>query len=399
MQPPGTIGVPRPPSPAPGPASTEQTSGPGEPVAASAPLQQAWIFGSELPLGPAAGGPLAVGWTKPTSDIIRHVFEKLTDGRWSYRSELGRCNFAEGLAATIKPPPGPPLRGLGDCLLCANWNKRLGCALAYCFELEARKSCHGLKLLVEQALAWTGAGNFERAIGLLYGYVKNNPEDPDGYRELARIYDRPDYRGREKRRAIVLYQRFVDLALAAGKFTRFEVSRAQERATALSSMPQEKSAFIAPGTAVFFQCFYHGVDNCFCYGALSAGQLVLARAGYVDPETGVTAAETGSAMLRATSILRRFKSDKAKKNEMDRARNELSRLSGLTLDDLARDPACVLVVAYEELKGCETSVDQVSESRSILIKGQATHQLVFPADLAFKADQCYELLWRKLTKP
>lgn len=341
------------------------------------------------------GGPVK----RLTSNVIRHNFQKMTDGRWTYKSELGRCSFAEGLAAAIKPPPSPAQRGLGDCLLCANWNKRVGCALAYCYELEARKSPQGLKLLVEQALAWTGAGNVDRAVELLDIYVKNNPEDAEGYRELARIYDRPDYRGRDRRRAIVLYQRFAELAKAAGKFSNLEVSRALERASVLNAIQQEKSACLAPGGAVAFQCFYHGVDDCFGYGVLTATQFLMARAGYIDPESGVSAAETGSVMLRATSIFRGFKSDKAKKEEMERVRNELSRLSGLTLEELAKDPACMLVIPYEELKSCDASLDQVTESRSILVKGQQTHQLVFSAASAFKADQSYELLRRKLAKP
>lgn len=336
---------------------------------------------------------------KHFSGIIRRHFQKLPDGRWSYKSELGTCSLAEGLAATIKPPPGgPPPVGLGDCLLCINWHKRVGCALAYCCELVARSRYEGLKLLVEQAVIWSGTGNSEKGIGLLDSYVKSNPGDPAGYRELARLYDRPDYRGRDKRRAIVLYQRFVELGRASEKFSKFEISHSEERAKALLGQPQEKSTLTVPGHAVAFQCFYLGAEDCFSYGVLTASQIILAKAGYVDPASGATASEMGGPLRLATSILRRFSREKTKKEEMAKARKELTRLLELSIEDLAKDPACVLALTYEQLNGCEMNVDQASGARSLTLKGAATHQLLFPADFAFKAEQCHELLHRKLDR-
>ena len=349
------------------------------------------------PQTPATKAPTQAGVLR--TDILRRNFQKLPDGRWTYKNELAECRFAEGLAATIKAPQGHAPGGLGDCLLCTNWNRHIGCAVAYTHDIEARQRYEGLKLLVEQAAAWTGAGNFEKAIMLLAGYIETKPKDPEGYKELARLYNRPDYRGRDRRRAVVLYERFVELARAAGNSSNFEIARAMRRAKALLAMPEQKSPGIAPGSGLAFQCFHHGTEGCFAYGVLTASQLVVARAGYIDPQSGVTAAATGSAMVRATSIFRHFRSEKAEEDEKARTRKELSRLSGLTLEELAKDPACVLAATYDELEDCAISVGEEAEVITVTLKGPRKGHLVFSKAGSFRAEQCYELMRRKLAKP
>ncbi|MCY3017813.1 MAG: protein kinase [Planctomycetota bacterium] len=331
---------------------------------------------------------------------LRESFRKLSDGRWSYRAELRRCTFAEGLASILKAVPGEASSGLGDCLLCPNWNKRVGCAVAHGYELVAKRRHKGLELLVEQAVAWAGAGRFDRAISLLDGNIKQNPNDAAGYRELARIYDHPEYKGRDKRRAIVLYNRFAELARLGAAFSGFEISRAEERASSLMTSPgqERKTSILAPGTGVAFHCFYRGSVTCFAYGALTSERLILARAGYVDPDSGITATEMGSTLGRATTFFRRLRSEEARKDEQAAVKKELARLSSLALDDLAKDPACVAVVECAHMISVTVSGDQDPVTRCITIQAQQTHQLLFTEETLFKAEQCYELLRRKLAK-
>ena len=334
---------------------------------------------------------------KPIDKLSDH-FEKLADGRWSYKSSLSRCEYSDGLACILMPPPDDKQHGLGDCLLCANWNKRVGCVVAHNKDMELQEKLIGLRLLVEQAIAWIGAGRFDRAISMLDQYVKNNPSDPDGMRELARIYERPEYHGRDKRRAIVLYKRFIELARQSGKYTPYEIGRAEERATALLTMPPDsKTSILQPGEGIAFQCFYRGAFTCFGYGVAVSDRILMTRAGEVDPESGMLSADMGGAMGRATTIFRRFKSENAKRDEQVLVKKELQRLSDMTLPDLAKDPAVVMNVPCDQVTSAEMTLDQAVGIRVLSIKSaQQAHQLLFTEAAGFKAEQCHELLRRRL---
>lgn len=155
--------------------------------------------------------------------------------------------------------------------------------MAYGQSLEAQGRYRGLRLCSEQAIAWTGAGRFDKAIALLDGYMRSNPDDPEGYRELARVYDRPEYRGKDKRRAIVLYSRFLELARQTGGFSHAETARAEERMAALRALPPDHKSSAAHDAGLPFQAFYRGLSLCFCYGSLTRERIVLVRAGDVDP--------------------------------------------------------------------------------------------------------------------
>ena len=354
------------------------------------------------PSAPSATGSspkfvLPPGVRKPISRIS-DTFVKLADGRWSYSVDLGRCNHAEGLAHELSPLPGEKAHGLGDCLLCANWNKRVGCAVASCRELESNNRYKGLKLLVEQAIIWTGAGRFDKAIALMEEFIKNSPDEPEAYRELARIYEHPEYRGKEKRRAIVLYRRFLDLARASGTFQPMDITRAEERVGVLMNMPSEsKSSILMPGTGVAFQCFYRGKITCFGYGLLTAERLVIARAGEVDPESGIHSSDMGGAMGRATTIFRRLKSEQAKKDEQSNVKRELTRLSEVPVEDLPKEPSCVANIPCEQMMGVEMSIDTAVNIRCVSIKtSPMSQQLLFTEGGAFKAEQCHELLKRRI---
>ncbi|MCY3023141.1 MAG: hypothetical protein NTW87_29545 [Planctomycetota bacterium] len=345
--------------------------------------------------------PVLDARTKAMAAALREKFERLPDGRWSYRAALGGCSLAEGLAATLKAPQGSQTRGLGDCLLCSNWNKRLGCAIACSYDLEARQGHQGLQLLQEEVVAWTGARRFDIAIARLDDYVKSNPEDAAGFRELARVYDRPDYNGRDRRRAIVLYGRFVELARRPGaSFPNVEITRAENRATALLTSPAETgSGLLGPGMGVAFQCFYRGSVTCFACGMLTAERLVVARAGDVDPDSGVSAQDVGGSLVRATAIFRHFKSERTLKDEQARTKTELARLSRLGMDALVKDAACVATVDCSDVTNVALSSATCQVAlRSVTMQAQQAHQLLFTEAAAFKAEQCHELLRRKLAK-
>jgi serine/threonine protein kinase len=343
----------------------------------------------------APGGADGRAAGRAATAVLREHFERLTDGRWSYRAASSACRFAEGLAARVRSVPNEQTHGLGDCLLCLNWNKRLGCALAYCHELELRKRYEGFRLRQEQAAAWAGAGRFDKAIGLIEDYMKANPADPEGYRELAHIYDRPEYRGRDKRRAIVLYQRFAELARADKAFAAQEITRAEERANALLAAPPDgKTTVISAGLGIAFHALYRGTGACFVYGILTPERLVLARAGDVDPETGVAATEV-SGGVRAT-VYRWLKSEQNRKDAQAVTRNEVVRLSSLSLEELARDPACILSTGLQVFSAVNLTLDAATGGRCIALVSDREHRLTFSESSAFRADQCYELLRRRL---
>jgi serine/threonine-protein kinase len=381
----------------PAPSRPQSTPSINQPVGTSSGAVPSTVLFSSAP---ASGVPRA----RSDSSLFRaqtrmDMFQKLPDSRWTYRIDLGRCALAEGLAADLPALP-PTATGLGDCLLCSNWNKRTGCAVAVCQDMERSGRYKGLKLLSEQSLIWAGCGRFDRALDLLDTYIKNFPEDPEGYRELARLYDRPDYRGRDKRRMIVLYQRFAELAKAKGTYTPLEITRAEERAATLSAAPPEsKSSLILPGEAIAFHCFYRSALVCFGYGLLTQEGLTFVRAGEVDPESGIVAADMGGAVGRATTIFRRFKSEQAKKEEQAVVKRELSRLSELSVEALQKEVTRVLTLTYEQMTSADMSVDTFVKIHCISIKvGTQSHQLLFTEGSGFKAEQVNELVKRKLLK-
>jgi len=324
-------------------------------------------------------------------------FVRLPDGRWSYRVEGGSCKFAEGLATNLNPVPPMDAEKLGDCLLCSNWNKRTGCTLASCQELEAVRRYKGLKLATEQSILWVGALRFDRAIGVWDAYIKTNPDDPEGYRELARVYDWPEYTGKDKRRAVVLYRRFAELARGSSKFSQVEIARAEERAGSMMGTAMEtKSSLISPSMGVAFHGFYRGAIVCFGYGVLTPERMIFARAGEIDPESGIVAADMGGAYGRATTIFRRFKSENAKREEQNNVRKELARLSSLGLDELVNDPSRILVLPCDQMQSVDVVTDTAINVRCVKIRSAPSHDLLFPEATYFKADQVYELLRRRL---
>jgi serine/threonine-protein kinase len=398
-------------APAPTPTPAPQTPPPRPPPPPSAltslhtPLPQALPgSSSRLPTAGISGSRLSLagsGSRLALMSKINETFQKLQDGRWSYRLNQGRCPFSEGLAREVPAKAlTTPHEGLGDCVLCNNWNKRTGCAMAYNQELEAQNRYQGLRLHTEQAITWSGAGRFDKAIALLDNYVKTFPDDPEGYRELARVYDRPEYKEKDKRRAVVLYARFAELARQSGRFTQVEISRAEERMAAVRAAGMDsRGSDIHSGFGIPFQCFYRGGVICFAYGVITPDRLLIARAGDVDPDTGIQASEMGGAMTKATSIFRRFMSENAKKEQQAQVKKELVRLASLPPDTLASDASKIISLGMEQVTGVAMSVDSAVNIRNVKINtAQHNHELLFTESGSFRADQCYALIRRKINK-
>jgi tetratricopeptide (TPR) repeat protein len=326
------------------------------------------------------------------------LFRKIPDGRWSYNEELARCPFAEGLATELPLPPGQKAASLGDCLLCSNWNKRVGCAEAHCRELKTRKRLEGLELAVECALAWTGAGKFEKAIPILEEYIKDNPADCAGYRELARIYEHPEYKGRDRRRAIVLYQRFIQLARESGTVPDYDIIRIEDRIKSLLAQNGTTSGcYTAAPRLIVFQCFYIGRSNGYVFGALSPEQLVLVRAGSVDPASGMCADGLGSALRRITTLFRHFKSECSTREARKDTKTELERLAELSSDQLANQPNVTLVLPLEKVVSADMQFSRENDMNCLIINSAAeAHRCIFTQPWNSKAEQCHELLRRRV---
>ena len=377
------------------PVSRNTKTPPTAPVRQSSILDEAEIVKKK--------GPITVIRPQPRPGSASSIFTKLVDGRWSYSKLTGRCSFAEGLAQTLAPVPMPEGkdRGLGDCLLCSNWNKRVGCAVAYNEELVLKERFRGMKLLTEQAAAWMGAGRFDKAITLLNEFVEDNPTNPYGYHELARIYDRPEYKGRDKRRGMILYMRYVELARQQEEGSKIEIAQAEARANAMKSV-STSSGGVVQGESFEFDCFYRGVKNCYAYCRVDMTQLIVACAGSVDPQSGVSEPDPNagvSAFRLAKSIFSRPKSEQEKQEAQSVVRKELIRLAELDTPVLKKEPEIVCQLNLDKMSSLETQ--SVPPDLSILKFGDKSgmHSLVFTASNEFQGQRATEFFRRRLAKP
>jgi tetratricopeptide (TPR) repeat protein len=312
------------------------------------------------------------------------------------------CEKAEGFARELPPAPVPEGkdRGLGDCLLCPNWNKRIGCALAYTEESLVKGRFSGVKLLSEQAIAWIGAGRFDKAIALFNEFIEDNPDNPHGYRELARIYDRPDYKGRDKKRGIILYTRYVELAREQGEGSKIEIARAEARANAMKTLPASFGG--APiGESIEFDCFYRGATDCYAYCRLDSQYLMAVNAGSVDPITGVSEPDPNAgitAFRRAKNIFSRTKTEQEKQEDQSAVRKELARLAELDNTMLKKETDIACLISLVTLGAVEI---QLRPPDLMIIKCTdkgSTHAFVFTASNAFHGQQVREYFARRTAR-
>src|SRR5262249_37817559 len=125
--------------------------------------------------------------------------------------------------------------------------------------------------------------------------------------------------------------------------TPFEITRAEARAQALGISGDPKGPGIPSYEGITFQC-YSRTAGCYVFGVLTASNLILARLGDTDPDTGQGPPELGGAVEIETRVFRRSKSDRTRKIEADAAKNEVARLTELTADALRTDAACILSI-------------------------------------------------------
>jgi tetratricopeptide (TPR) repeat protein len=284
-----------------------------------------------------------------------------------------------------------------NCQICANWNPRIGCVLGHNQALDHEVTrLSAVEVARKQALAWVDIGRLNRAIYRLERVLKDHPDCAEAYLELAKLYDLPSYQGVDKRRAIALYQRFVELRGAEGK-DEAEVLEAQRRIPTLLRLPlpvPRRAEDDGGPVLATFTCFYcFGSLTHLAYGMLTPYRLVLARVGDADPESGRAAVEMGERAERSTRFLRWMAGEEAREREVRQTRHELERVSLLPPDAVARESRANVVLDYEGIHavGLEQE-DWRKACRVTVCIGPLHHDLVFPDSRRHQAEHCEALL-------
>ncbi|MCZ7644561.1 MAG: serine/threonine-protein kinase [Planctomycetota bacterium] len=339
---------------------------------------------------------------KESSRIVSAYFRRLSDGRWGYDVTLGHCEYAEGLASENLPGRNRALGKLGDCLLCANWTSRTGCALATTHQIRRISRKEGLPLLEELGAVWCASGRFEKAIEPLNEYLKDHPYDAAGFRALARVYERPDYAGADKNRVIILYQRCVELAEEHGGLSDLELKLVKDRLEALESgrgvlgADARLAGRNSHEVLHHFRCFYRtGPIIYFAVGAMSRDRLILAKAGEIDPDTGISVSDMSNPLRRATSFFRRFKGERSKSEEREFVRKQLHDLENTPFEELSKKSDQNVSVDYSNVRLVNLSVDSSTGNRTVGIATESTeHELVFPSGSWVEAERCAAIVAR-----
>ncbi len=347
---------------------------------------------------------LIPSFLKESGRSVSSYFIKDDDGRWTYDVSLGHCKYVEGLASEPLPGSDVQVGNLGDCPICSNWSKRSGCVLARTQEIQVRSRAQGADRAEELAAAWCAAGRFDRGITLMEDYIEAFPEDPGGYFALAQIYQRPDYTGTDRNRAIIMYGRFIELSDKHGGYTELEIKRARERMDALKRAGT--SGALRPAVEIdekeprlaSFNCFYRGDRHVFFgIAVVTRKGLTLAEAGEVDPDTGVSAADIGSPLQRATRIFRKMKSGKARSAERDAIIKQLKRLDHLSAAHLRAEDNNSIFLPIEKFQ--KISLDEKAENGYRILRIYAAsqnHDLLFSTKDEIEAPRC-ALFLKRLT--
>jgi serine/threonine-protein kinase len=353
---------------------------------------------ASAPVSPRASATLTAAAAQRRPKGVDRHFRRLPDGRWSYEASQGHCVFAEGLAAEELPGFDLQVGALGDCLLCNKWTTRQGCAEAAGQQVAQHSAARGVELLEEIAFIWCAAGRFDVAITRVEDYVKAHPEEAAGYRALARIYDHPGYKGKDRYRALVLYNRFLELAEKSGGFKPVALDQVRKCLEALKSQPARPSA--AEGQAEWLHTFTcactAGSEAYYAFGALSRQELRLARLGRMDPESGVRMGDPGL-VKRATLLMRRMTGSKAEEEERRSVRAEAERLGESPSAILSRAGGDVLGVPLTAVQECVCETPSEKKGRVVRLR-TADLKLAFdfPEGKSFEAERA-ALIIRRLT--
>jgi hypothetical protein len=324
-----------------------------------------------------------------TQQIQKGQFAVDAQGRWRCDPGHQPCPCAEGLAVEESTQ--------SNCQVCANWNPRLGCVLGHNRSLDQELSrLKPIEVAKKQALAWMDIGRLSRAIYRIERLLKDHPDDAEAYLELAKLFDLPSYQGTDKRRAIALYQRFVELRGAEGKNDP-EVLEAQRRIPTLLRLPlplPRRAEDDGGPVLATFTCFYRfGSLTHLAFGILTPYRLILARVGDTDPESGRSAVEMGERSKSSTRFLRWMAGDEAREREVRQTRHELERVSLLPPDAVARESRANVVLDYEGIGAVGLEQEDWRQAcRVIVCVGPLQHDLVFPDTRRYQAEHCEALL-------
>ncbi len=325
-------------------------------------------------------------------------FDRRRDGRWALRRGRDKCDLAEGLAAER-----PPLRARNEefdpCLVCANWNARTGCVLAYKQNLDEFASNYApLEKVLKQTKAWEEIGRFERAMEILTAYLNANPKDPWAYFSLAKLYDHPAYKGSDKKRCVVLYDRFI--ALRSHKqdddpylvYSKRRIALNRSRDTA-ALIADDRRASEMPLTS--FSCFYRfGTLTHVVFGYITEKLIIWAQAGDADPASRLCSTEMGRRYEKATQFFRWVGGEESDKDrEIELTRQEIKRLSALSPRALSLEKRQSVWEAHKNIQGVRLVRDTAQEARVLsFTTSNAIEMLIFPESQYNKAEQCAAVL-------
>lgn len=323
-------------------------------------------------------------------------FERLADGRWAVDPKHPECASVEGLGA-MQDPARSKSKLTSQCQLCSNWSPKVGCVLGYNLALDESRSQHNqLQVAEAQAKAWIEVQRFDRAITRLDAFLKSNNTNPAAYLALAKVYDHPGYQGKDKKRAVVLYQRYLELRGPAA-IPDLESHRAEQRIQILGRTPvpdAARSGEFAVQPVARFACFYrHGGLTHFYTCVLTYDLLVLGYAGDADPDTGATSLQMGVGLEKASGLFRRIMGEKDALREKQLTRQELDRLSALTPTELARDNRANVWLFTNHIQHVVATEDVSRGVHSVTLwAGSAAHELLFPAAAKPQAEHVSAIL-------
>lgn len=324
-----------------------------------------------------------------TQQIEKGQFALDDRGRWCSPPEHQPCPCAEGLA--VENPTQ------SNCLVCANWNPRLGCVLGHNRALDQELArLAAVEVARKQAQAWMEIGRLDRAIYRLERVLKDHPDSAEAYLELAKLYDLPRYQGADKRRAIALYQRFIELRGTQHQNDP-EVLDAQRRIPTLLRLPlpvPRRAEDDGGPVLATFTCFYRFASLFhLAFGIVTPYRLILARVGDADPESGRAAVEMGGKSEHSTRFLRWMAGEESRERELRQTQQELERVSLLPPDAVARESRANVVLDYEGIQSVGMELDDALKAiRVTVCTGPLHHDLIFPDTRRHQAEHCEALL-------
>lgn len=324
--------------------------------------------------------------------VVHGYFDRRPDGRWGNEAKRARCACAEGLAAEIQADPNAtePV----DCLTCANWHPQMGCVFGANQELDGKRNARTLWNIVrDQAKNWVAVAHYARAIERLESFLRERPDDAEAFLTLARVYDHPGYHGKDKRRAAILYKRYLALSGVDGT-TAPEAAEAQRRIEVLQYWEPDPAAQEEAPHLATFTCFYRfNAFTHFLYGVLTDQHLILVNVGDADPETGIRSVDLGTRFERASKLFRWISGESlSKEREVELTETEIRRVAGLSLSRLLQEREAG-TLDLTQVEGVKRKDDVQRRAWVVALRtGLFNHELVLPHEQKGDAEKLEALL-------